>query len=319
MIRDDFTLETASWSADEIDLKAVRTAVFLLEQAIPESEEWDALDARSVHVLARDRDGRPIGTGRLTPERTIGRMAVIAEWRGHGIGEAIMRHLLERARQLRYPALDLHAQTHAISFYARFGFEPYGDTFVECGIPHRMMRAPLEPSEPYHPVARLEETPEPHLIVLDDGDGTSAATRQVLALAKRSLCIYTRDLDPVLFGTEAALEQLHRIGTAGVHASVRILIQQPDLPLRNGHRLIHLAKRLPSVFHFRTPLDEEDLRYPSAFLLNDRRSYLFRPLGSRFEGEAHTYAPGRHAQLFEYFNQVWERSGLSEELREFRL
>jgi len=318
MIRDDFTLEPATWAVDEADLKAVRTAVFLVEQAIPEADEWDALDPRSIHVLARDREGRPIGTGRLTPEHTIGRMAVVADWRGRGIGEAIMCHLLERARALRYPAIELHAQTHAIPFYAKFGFAPYGEEFVECAIPHRMMRVALDADEPYRPVVRLEETPPPRLIEIDDRDGARAATLELLALARRDLCIYTRDLDPMLLGTEAALEQLRRIGTAGTHASVRILIQQPDLPLRNGHRLIHLAHRLPSVFRLRTPL-AEDLHYPSAFLLNDRRGYLFRPLGGRFEGEAHTYAPGRHAQLLEYFNQIWERSGPSEELRELRL
>jgi hypothetical protein len=182
-----------------------------------------------------------------------------------------------------------------------------------------MMRMKLAPFESYHPVARVEETPEPRLIAIEDRDQAKAAVLELLQLAKRELCIYTRDLDPALFDTEEVLEALKRIGIAGRGASVRILIQQPNLPLRDGHRLIHLARRLPSVFFFRTPDTDEDLQYPSAFLLNDRRGYYWRTLGSRFEGEAQTYLPGRHAQLQEYFEQVWNRSSPSEELRQLSL
>jgi hypothetical protein len=86
--------------------------------------------------------------------------------------------------------------------------------------------------------------------------------------------------------------------------------------LRRGHRLIALARRLSSVFALRTPVQDSDLQYPSAFLLNDSSGFYFRTLGNRFEGEAFNYAPGRHAQLLEFFKQVWERSESSEELRQ---
>lgn len=319
MIASDFYLEPATWEHDRADLKHVRTEVFILEQAIDEAEEWDNLDSRSWHVLARDNVGAPIATGRLTPEHKIGRMAVLKAWRGKGVGEAIMQHLIERARQLGIGELTLNAQTHAMAFYGRCGFEAYGEEFMECHIPHRMMRMSLAPLEAYHPVAKLEETPEPRLIPIDDCDQAKAAVLELLQLAKRELCIYTRDLDAAIFDTEAVLEALKRIGIAGRGAAVRIIIQQPNLPVRDGHRLIHLARRLPSVFSFRTPDTDEDLQYPSAFVLNDRRGYYWRTLGSRFEGEAHTYFPGRHAQLLDYFDQVWYRSSPSEELRQLSL
>lgn len=318
-IPSDFTLEPATWEHDQADLKRVRTAVFIVEQAIPEDEEWDALDPRSWHVLARALDGTPIGTGRLTPEHKIGRMAVLKEWRGRGVGEALVRSLVERAREQGIAELTLHAQTHALSFYTRCGFSAYGEEFDECGIPHRMMRMALAPLPVFHPTAALEETPPPRLIAVGDREDARAAVLELIGLARRELCVYTRDLDAVLYDTEEALEAFRRIGTAGRGASVRILLQQPSVPLRDGHRLLHLARRLPSVFAFRTPDTEEDLQYPSAFLLNDRRGYYFRTLGSRYEGEAHTYSPGRHAQLQEYFNQVWQRSSPSQELRQLSL
>jgi predicted GNAT family N-acyltransferase len=81
---------------------------------------------------------RAIGTGRLLPDGHIGRMAVLADWRGKGVGRALLERLLEEAR-LQSCALALHAQTHASGFYRRFGFVEEGPEFMEAGIPHRTM------------------------------------------------------------------------------------------------------------------------------------------------------------------------------------
>ncbi len=315
MIPDDFYIEPASWDADLADLRAVREQVFLIEQAIPPEDEWDALDAKSRHVLARDRDGTPIGTGRLTPEHMIGRMAVLAPWRGKGVGAAIVRVLLEQARALHYPAIELHAQSHALAFYASLGFDAYGEEFDECGIAHRMMRMRLTPLAGVEAVT-LAPAPLPRALVADDREQALAAVAALLADASHEVAIYTRDLDAALLDVPATLDALKRIALSGNRAQIRILVHDARKPLADGHRLITLAQRLPSTIEIRTPVDERDLQYPSAFLVNDRRGYLFRVLGSRIEGEGSTYAPGKHAQLRAFFDQVWERSVPSEELRQ---
>ena len=323
MIPADFQVEPASWQADEADLRTVREAVFLIEQAIPPEEEWDAFDLSSRHVLARARDGRPIGTGRLVPPAAgndpahayIGRMAVIADWRGKGVGEALMRVLLEQARTLGYAAIKLHAQSHAIPFYAKFGFAPCSEEYLECAIPHRTMRLELAPaSAPPRPAPGPR--PQALPLIADDREQALAAVATLLADARHEVAIYTRDLDPALFDVPATLDALKRIALSGRHARVRILIHDPRTPVANGHRLIALAQRLPSTIVLRTPVEERDQQYPSAFVLNDRSGFLFRVLGSRLEGEGSTYAPGRHAQLREFFDQLWERSEPSPELRQ---
>lgn len=134
-----FTIRVADWARDEPALRRVRHDVFVVEQNVPEAIEWDGIDAGCRHAIAEDVMGMPIGCGRLLPDGHIGRMAVIAAWRGRGVGSALLETLLGLARALAYPRAILNAQTQAMAFYARFGFEPAGDVFEEAGIAHQAM------------------------------------------------------------------------------------------------------------------------------------------------------------------------------------
>lgn len=141
-----FSLHPMSWSADDLLLRVVRRKVFIEEQYVPEDLEWDEWDAHSLHVLALDGDSHAIGTGRLLQEHDmghIGRMAVLREWRGQGVGAAILNALIAAARERGLTEVMLNAQTHALGFYARSGFVAEGDEFPDAGIPHRRMRLRL--------------------------------------------------------------------------------------------------------------------------------------------------------------------------------
>src|SRR5688572_22687696 len=141
-----FVVRPVNWIATRERLRAVRRAVFIEEQRVPEELEWDDADERSYHVLATSADGEAIGTGRLKLDGQIGRMAVAREWRRRGVGTAILQTLVGLARKEGCTVLHLHAQTHAIPFYARYGFATVGGEFDEAGIPHRMMELKLEPA-----------------------------------------------------------------------------------------------------------------------------------------------------------------------------
>jgi predicted GNAT family N-acyltransferase len=135
----EFGVETGGWSELAEQARQVRDAVFVGEQKVPRDIEWDEHDAVSRHVIAHDSDGGAIGTGRLLTDGHIGRMAVLADWRGKGVGRALLERLLEEARQQGHAHLALHAQTQASGFYRRFGFVEEGPEFMEAGIPHRTM------------------------------------------------------------------------------------------------------------------------------------------------------------------------------------
>jgi predicted GNAT family N-acyltransferase len=135
----EFGVDAGDWGKLAGPAREVREAVFVGEQMVPREIEMDEHDAASRHVIARDSDGTAIGTGRLLVDGHIGRMAVLPEWRGKGVGRALLERLLEVAENKRMRHLALHAQTQAAGFYRRFGFVEEGPEFMEAGIPHRTM------------------------------------------------------------------------------------------------------------------------------------------------------------------------------------
>lgn len=139
-----FSVTITAWSAHQDELRSVRTAVFVEELGIPETLEWDQQDANATHALARAASGQVIGTGRLQPTaRRIGRMAVRADWRGRGVGRAILAQLLDAARAQGLTEVVLHAQVKAAPFYQQQGFVRQGATFLEAGIEHQTMHRQL--------------------------------------------------------------------------------------------------------------------------------------------------------------------------------
>ena len=141
----DLVVREVDWNARRSELHAIRRAVFIEEQHVPEELEWDEADAHCRHVLAFSPEGEAVGTGRLLPDGHIGRMAVLKAWRGRGAGSAILNRLLDLARASGFDTVRLHAQTHAVGFYAKHGFTVTGDEFMEAGIPHRAMTQRLKP------------------------------------------------------------------------------------------------------------------------------------------------------------------------------
>jgi len=133
------TLRIAKWQNDSGALRAIRETVFIHEQTIPPELEWDEIDANCIHVLAMDSAGKPIGTARLSSDGSIGRMAVLKDWRGKGVGSALVQCLLGEARSRQIKQIGLNAQTYAVGFYLKFGFQQVGEEFLDAAIPHVRM------------------------------------------------------------------------------------------------------------------------------------------------------------------------------------
>ncbi len=131
---------------DVATCQRLRHRVFVEEQGVAQGEERDGRDAEGHHILAL-QDGQPVGCARIlvTGETgKIGRVCVLAEMRGQGLGAAVIRACLDHLRGL--PGVTravLGSQTHAIGFYEKLGFRPFGPEYLDAGIPHRDMERAL--------------------------------------------------------------------------------------------------------------------------------------------------------------------------------
>ena len=136
-------------SAEEINTcLQLRRVVFIDEQKVPEAEELDDLDPVCRHFLALPGKSSPLreamGTARILflddGTAKAQRVAVLRDYRKHGVGSALMFALEGEAARAGRQMLILSSQLTAVPFYERLGYEPYGDVFVDAGIDHRMMR-----------------------------------------------------------------------------------------------------------------------------------------------------------------------------------
>lgn len=121
---------------------AIRRVVFIEEQGVSEVEELDNLDDGALHFLARIGDAN-VGTARVIlvgDTVKIGRVCVLKEHRGKGFGAQIITQILDQfSGHSAVMRAKLGAQTHAIEFYRRLGFEAFGPIYLDAGIEHRDM------------------------------------------------------------------------------------------------------------------------------------------------------------------------------------
>lgn len=128
------------WPAACAAASRIRHTVFVEEQRVPLEMELDEFDPQCVHALAYATENVAVATGRLLPDAHIGRMAVLREWRGRGVGGEILERLVEAARARGDREVVLSAQTHALAFYGRHGFAAEGGIYLDADIPHQLMR-----------------------------------------------------------------------------------------------------------------------------------------------------------------------------------
>jgi len=93
-----FVIQSGPWSQLQHDAKLIRSMVFIEEQNISEADEWDEQDAISLHFVVYAQD-QAIATARLLENNSIGRVAVLQQYRGEGIGKLLMQHIIQVAKQ----------------------------------------------------------------------------------------------------------------------------------------------------------------------------------------------------------------------------
>jgi predicted GNAT family N-acyltransferase len=135
-------IQQVTWKAAENELRAVRTPVFIQEQFVTPEFEWDDIDASAVHLLAM-YENQPVACLRIIHYQKIGRMAVIKQWRGIGLGAALLEKAISICKEHGSKNIHLSAQTHAINFYQKAGFTQISAEYTDVDIPHVDMQLDL--------------------------------------------------------------------------------------------------------------------------------------------------------------------------------
>lgn len=123
----------------------IRETVFVKEQRVSPEEEYDRHDASATHLVVYDAEEVPCGTARWRSTNRgikLERFAVLRSHRGQGVGRLLLETILwdiDEDPNVGQQSVYLHAQTGAVGFYEKFGFDRVGDEFEECNIKHYEM------------------------------------------------------------------------------------------------------------------------------------------------------------------------------------
>jgi predicted GNAT family N-acyltransferase len=205
-----FNLREADWALDRNVLSNLRRLVFIVEQNVPQEEEWDGQDEDAWHWLATDIEDRPIGTARLLPSGQIGRMAVLDNYRGLKVGQAMLEHAVDKARRLGFANVYLNAQSHALGFYQKAGFEAVGEEFMEAGIAHFRMEQTVAPLND-HVQRKLISGAVPDVDIrdYDTAEVQWSSTRKLIRSLRKSVLVTELGLPDSMMEDEEDPEQLH--------------------------------------------------------------------------------------------------------------
>jgi len=316
-----FRIDRVSWKQAESELRILREFIFIREQNVPPELEWDGKDEDCVHMLARDSQGRAIGTARMTVEGHIGRMAVLRAWRRRGVGSALLKALITVATARQLPRVQLDAQRHAVDFYQRHGFTPQGEVFMDAGIEHQHMTRPIASLDEHLNIRDLRDQvlgESRGMIRLTSRDDNREAAVRMVRQGDRSLRLFTPNLDPRVFDTEPFIDAVKKLALNNPRSKVYVLILDPSVAVSRGHRIVELARRVSShVFIHRA--DEDDQDRVDSFMVVDDVGLIHRAHNDRFEGVAEFNNPSEARLLVKEFNDAWERSRPEPELRRLHI
>ena len=161
----------------------------------------------------------------------------------------------------------------------------------------------------------LGQSSEP--IELNDSDAQRSAAVALTLQARRSVDIFSRDLDKKIYDNRDFLDGLQNVAV-NHRGLIRVLVKDSGNAVKYGHRLIALSQRLTSFIEIRK-VAEDFKEYNEAFLIADEIGYAHRKHADRFEGIARFNAAKEAVNLLVFFNEVWRHSVPDPNLRRIYL
>ncbi len=151
-------------------------------------------------------------------------------------------------------------------------------------------------------------------IRLAGSDDVRAMAVELARQAQHTLLLHTHDMEARIYDRQPFIEAVSALVRRYPGACFDVLVQDTDRVVKEGHRLVELARRLGSSIQIRR-CAEQYRHYCGTFLLADNAGYLYRPVSSRFDGLASFNNSAEVERLGKYFREVWEHSDTDMELR----
>lgn len=156
------------------------------------------------------------------------------------------------------------------------------------------------------------------VVVLEGAQALLTAALECIGNAQRGIALFSYALDARVFGDEVFVERLQAFVLSHERARVRILVNRPELALRNAPRLIELARRASSRIHCRQ-LSQERQSLIEEYLVSDERATLYRDRYDQLQAQWHPQAPLQARRRLKDFNPLWEESLPAREFSELRI
>ena len=288
----DYIVEQVSWNLHRETLLSIRGKVFIEEQKVPEEIERDDKDDTASHFLLT-HNSVALACGRMLPDGKVGRLAVLKEHRGKGLGRQLLDYIINHARLQGMNRLYLHAQAQAANFYLDAGFFHCGEPFEEAGIPHVAMELEIDYSGAKDFIQHVGY-PQPF----------ATLALELAQTARRDLRIYSAVLDPAVFDSAELNTAITALARRSRSSNIRILINDARPVVENGHRLLTLSRRLTTSMKMRV-LDEHPDLPEASFLVRDSDGVVYKP---DERGSNGFYEPDSRAsakRFVEQFDRLW--------------
>jgi hypothetical protein len=151
-------------------------------------------------------------------------------------------------------------------------------------------------------------------VVFDSRAENRSLAAAMAAQATRTIDLFSPDLEFTVYDSREFIDAITRLAIRSRFSRVRILVQDSGTLVRQGHRLVEVARRFPSSVEMHKP-SPEHRDMGGAFMIVDGRGYIYKKVSSRYEGEANFTDPLRARDLKKWFDELWEASQPDVELR----
>jgi predicted GNAT family N-acyltransferase len=303
-------LNFVSWGEAQSSLRYIRQKVFVEEQQVPESLEWDSKDRVAIHILGKEGN-RPIACARLLRDGQLGRLAVLKNYRKNGWGMRILRAAEQRLMSQKKTSIYLNSQANSYQFYFRNGFRPNDKMFWDANIPHIQMHKILSRPNPTNKIFILGEDDENHT---SEQAAASPVWFQIGSnQSRREINIRIDDLCHPVFNNPFCVDNLREFIRQSQKTQIRVIIHK-ETPGLSEHPLLLLQQRMSSRFKIRcinTPINKE---HCSNQILFDLKGYMRFDYQASYCNFNNPLSVSRHRLHFE---QEWSRSKQLVEGRKF--